>query len=140
MGIESGPNFYEGEPAVSEMARAELLTDLAFERARIIGDGVSAEIAANPELNAMMSKLIECGPGMDPAAQAHLRRMVSLWIGRHIDAIVDANSDGDFYRAATQELQAELDEMSGFEDDLSDLPDLWDIAYQDLLDFENGSD
>lgn len=30
--------------------------------------------------------------------------------------------------------------MISFEVDLSDLPDLWEAAYQDLLGFENGSE
>jgi len=140
MGIESGPSFYEGEPAVSEFARAELMLDLATEKARLLGEGLTREIARNPELDAMLGKLIECGPDMDPHTKAHLRRMISLWIGTHRDMIVDANHDVDFFRTVLQELQSELDEMADFETDLSELPDLWDIAYKDLLDLENGSD
>lgn len=104
MGMESGPSFYEGDSAASEIARAELLVDLATERAKIIGEGVSTEIASRPELDAMMSKLIECGSEMDPPTKTHLRRMASLWIRTHIEAIVAAESDVAFYRGVIQEI------------------------------------
>jgi hypothetical protein len=88
----------------------------------------------------MMTKLIEGGPELDPDTKAHLRRMIALWIGAHTDAMIQDQSEVEFYRMAAMEVQRELDELKGLESQLDDLPDLWDMALEDLIRFEGETD
>lgn len=134
---EFGGFGYEGETALSEIERSQMLAELARTRQEIAHGHAAAEVAGNPELHAMLGKLIEGGPELSPGTRAHLRRMIALSYNFYTYArqSADAAIDEEFYGVVIGALQGELDELNAMAED-ERLPDLWDVAYEDLLRLE----
>jgi hypothetical protein len=132
--------YPESEPAVSEIARADLMRELAVYKERVANEAISRQIIRQPELAAMLGKYLESGPELDPDIRAHLRKMIALWIGRGIEFAIEAGYEASFYELVRDQVILELEELSDLEADVSDIPDLWDLAAQDLFRLEGGTD
>lgn len=79
-----------------------------------------------------MRKVIEGGAALDPSHADHIRRIIALKLGGLTTATVQAAQDQNFFELAATTVEAEIIELHTFAKD-EDLPDLWDIAYEDLL-------
>jgi len=134
---EFGVFGYEGETALSEMERSQMLAELARTQQEVAHEHAAAEVAENPELLAMLGKLVEGGPELSPGARAHLRRMIALSYNLYAYAqqAVDAAVDEELHGIVIGTLQGELDELHAMAEG-ERLPDLWDMAYKDLLRLE----
>jgi hypothetical protein len=140
---EFGPDFggFEGETALSQIERSQMLAELARTQQEMAHEHAAAEVAKNPELLAMLGKLIEGGPELSPEATAHLRRMIALSYNFYAYAqqAADAAIDEELHGMVVESLQGELDELDRMAESET-LPDLWDIAYEDLLRLEGGNE
>lgn len=125
--------YEEGPSAIEEIDRLDLMAELSRAKAIMAHECAAVEINQDPALQAMLGRLIEAGPNMNPAMSAHLRMMVALRIGPLQKLGIQAQADAEFFEIARYEVERELNELSGLEDQLSDLPDAWDIALEDLL-------
>lgn len=136
---EFGPEFgrFEGETALSEIERSQMLAELARSRQEVAHEHAAAEVAGNPELLAMLGKLVEGGPELSPEATAHLRRMIALSYNFYAYAkqAADAAVDEELHGIVIGALQGELDELYAMTEG-ERLPDLWDVAYEDLMRLE----
>ena len=142
MGLEGGPSspdFYEGETAIDEIARAEMLAVLNRAIEGWSREAAAREIAADPELEAMIGVLIEQSQEWDPYRRAHLRKMIALRLGTLNQLALQATQNAGFFDIARLEVEREVEELKQIES-LQDLPDLWDLALQDLLTLESGED
>jgi hypothetical protein len=134
---EFGRSGYEQETALSEIERHETLAELARDR-QMIMDGLAAgEVGKHPGLMAILSKLIEGGPELSSDHRGHLRRMAAIYYDTYSDyarASQNAEMDADLHEMAATSIQAELVELEVGEG----WPDMWDVAYEDLLKLESG--
>lgn len=142
MNFNSGPEFgsfgLENEPAIDKITRAEMLAELSLKTANNAQEFAVNQINRDPILHTMLSKVINCGPELDPDYVQHLRKMIALRLNGSVEIQVQAGQDRDFYLSMAWEARSELRELDGFKADLTGLPDMWDIAYKDLLHLEGG--
>ena len=134
---EIGSNSPEGDTALAEIDRHELLAELARAREENAGDQATLEVVHNPELAAMLAILIESGVELPAQTQAHLRRMITLSYCFYTSnqAAEGAATDAEFHALIAHNVQSELEEFYALYG--TDQPaDLWDIAYEDLIHFE----
>lgn len=59
----------ESFTALDEIQRAEMLADVARMRVELSSQSARQEVARNPELAAMLGKLVECGAELSPATK-----------------------------------------------------------------------
>lgn len=137
---EFGGSF-DGETALSQMERSQMLAELARARQEAAQAGASAEVAARPELLAMLGKLIESGPEWSPQVTAHLRRMIALHYNfyGYVQQAADAAVDEELHGIVLNTVQGELDELNRLAEGET-LPDMWDIAYEDLMRLDGGGE
>lgn len=129
---EFGSGHSEGLTALEEQERLELSRELA-QCIEVAANMATAEaINGDPMLHAMLSKLIEGGPELYPPTRAHLRKMIALHLHPFDKVRQQAAIDVSFFDATSQQVQQEVEELKSMEG-LENLPDLWDIALQDLL-------
>jgi hypothetical protein len=139
MGFNSGPEGpsfgFEEESGISEMERLDLMQELAGQ-IEASSHKISAErINQDPILHAMLGKVVEGGPELDPIHVAHLRKMIALRMCGLSDMAARAARDQEFYGLALQTVQDEIEELRAIPG-ADDLPDMWDVALQDLLGLE----
>lgn len=134
---EFGGFGYEGETALSEIERSQMLAELARAQQEAAHKYAAAEVAENPELLAMLGKLVEGGPELSAGVRAHLRRMIALSYNFYAYAkqAADAAIDEELHGIVIGALQGELDELHALAEG-ERLPDLWDVAYEDLIRLE----
>ena len=134
-GGPEGPSFGFEESGISEMERLDLMQQLAGQVEASAHELGAKQINRDPILHAMLDKVIESGPNLDPTHLAHIRKMIALRMCGLPDISAQAAKDQEFYGLAIQTVHDEIEElrtMLGAED----LPDMWDIALQDLLGLE----
>lgn len=129
----------DGETALSVLERSELNREVARRREEAAHSRAAKEIAANPELTAMLATLIEGAGELSEQTKAHLRKMIAIsyHLYGYTTEAVDAAREQQFYTLVIDTVQDELDELGELLDDGA-LPDLWDIAYEDLVRLEGG--
>lgn len=134
-GGPEGPSFGFEESDVSEMERLDLMRQLAGQVEASAHELGAKQINRDPILHAMLSKVIESGPILDPTHVAHIRKMIALRMCGLPEIAAQAARDQDFYGLAILTVQDEIEELRTIPGS-DDLPDMWDIALQDLLDLE----
>lgn len=134
-GGPEGPSFGFEEPGISEMERLDLMQQLAGQVEASAHELGAKQINRDPILHAMLGKVIESGPNLDPTHVAHIRKMIALRMCGLPDIAVQAARDQEFYVLAIQTVNDEIEELRAIPG-AEDLPDMWDIALQDLLGLE----
>jgi hypothetical protein len=135
----------EGLTALEEAERAKLRIELG-ERLQELGNNAAAEIINDdPVLDAMLSWLIKSGSGAESRSSpkaAHVRRMIALQLGPTIEIAEIGWLEELLGESARTILGAEHAEITGIIEvsGLDDLPDLWDIALQDLIGFRSDNE
>ena len=130
-----GPSFSFEESRLSEMERLDLMRQLARQVEASAMKLGAEQINRDPILHTMLTKVIEGGPDLDPTHIAHMRKMIALRMCGLPDVSAQAASDQAFYGLAIQTVQYEIEELKSIPG-AENLPDMWDIALQDLLGLE----
>lgn len=138
MSFNSGPEFLSGperEPGLSAIERLDLLAEIAARSATIAHELGAVQVNQDPVLHAMLSKVIEGGPELDPTHQSFLRKMIALRLNGLPEDVAKSETDYAFYSSAAQTVRGEIEELRGMlgEDRLTDP---WDAALQDLTDLD----
>lgn len=124
----------EGTVPVTEFGRAELKAGIATAELVDLSGEAADLIATDDVLRRLLSHKINSGPELDPAIQAHLSRLIAARSGGIFDQIADAESEREFWALVGDDVRVEIGKFRDFEADVSDTPDLWDIALEDLGD------
>lgn len=136
-GPESG-GFGGSETAIEQIAGFEARATFAEMIAAAAHEASGSVLADNPELAEAIGRLIEQGPEWDPYHRAHMRRVVAWQLsalsGGFDRVAAQAETDITFFNLASKEVQQEIDELESLAGE-ERLPDLWDVAIQDLLSF-----
>jgi hypothetical protein len=135
-GSPEGPSFNFEESGLSETERLDLMRNLAAEIEASAHELSVSQINRDPILHTILGKVIESGPNLDPAHLAHLRRIITLRLAGMPDIAAQASRDQEFFQIAINTVQEEIDELSAIPG-ASELPDMWDIALEDLLRLED---
>jgi hypothetical protein len=134
-GSPEGPSFDFEESGISEMERLGWMQELAGQVEASAQELGAEKINQDPILHAMLGKVIESGSELDPTHVAHLRKMIALRMCGLADKVVQAARDQEFYGLALQTVRDEIEELRAIPGG-EDLPDMWDVALQDLLQLE----
>lgn len=138
MSFNGGPNFpsFDSEPGISEIDRLDLMRSAAAEVEATAHEFASREISRDPILHTLLGKVVEGGAELDRTHLAHLRKIIALRLSGLHDIAAQAAQDQDFFELMSTTVQAEIEELNALAE-ANELPDLWDIAYEDLLRLES---
>ena len=136
MGVEGGPNFgrMDGETLLERAERARLIAEIHTKAREAATRGSAEHIANNPELAALMGRLIETGPELDPPTRAHLRRIVALALRVFRDVADDADFGLLLANAELADIDAECAELDEFmtTTGLDQMSPNWEAAVDDF--------
>jgi hypothetical protein len=130
------PSFGFEESGLSETERLELMLNLASEIEASAHELSASQINRDPILHTILGKVTESGPNLGPTHLAHLRRIITLRLAGMPDIAAQAARDQEFFQIAIHTVQDEIDELNAIPG-ADELPDMWDIALEDLLKLED---
>ena len=124
-------SWYEGPTALDELERARIMEELAETIQIASQERTSEEINGDPILQALLGKIINSGPGLDPDIVSHLRKIVALRIGHIANVGIKASDDAKFWRVAQSVVMDELETLNSFMGEELTEPS-WYSALEDL--------
>lgn len=139
MSFNSGPNFpsfsFE-ESGVSGLERLDFMRSVAAEIEATAHEFAAREINRDPVLHTLLSTIIEGGAELDPQYLSHLRKIATLRLAALQDVAIQVAQDQEFFTLMSVTLRSEINELDTLAE-ANELPDMWDIAYRDLLQLED---
>lgn len=134
-GGPEGSSFGFEEVGISELERLDLMRAVAAEVEVTAHKFATSEINRDPLLHTLLGKVVESGAELDDIHLAHLRKMIALKLGGLHDIATQAAQDQKFFGLMSSVVETEIEELNALAE-ANKLPDLWDIAYEDLLRLE----
>jgi hypothetical protein len=136
-GGPEGPSFnFDREPGISEIERLGLMRELAASVEATANKFAVNALQRDPISHTLLGKIVESGPEYDPTTLAHMRKMLALRLFGLPDIAARAASDREFFDIAIMSVSYEIDELESIPG-ADELPDMWDIALEDLLRLQN---
>jgi DNA-binding phage protein len=141
IGSPEGNNFnrYENESGISKLDRLRLMEEIAVSYAEIVHEMATRKINSDPLLQALLGKIVESGPELDPTYLAHLRKIVALRMSGLPEIAEQIALDREFYAIILEITENEIVQLNALIEEKHP-SDAWDIALEDLSHLEGGDD
>lgn len=132
--------YPESEPAVLQIMHAELRAEAARAVEQFAGAEIGRQVSSDQQLQAAITELQGSGEQSDPVFRSNMRQVVAERIGYLLYHGRQARTRHEYFRLVAAEIGQELQAMADLEAGVSDVPDLWDLAYEELLASEGSTE